>query len=166
MKVNYRAEINLTLEEIKTLLHHQKNSTNRNKIQVLYWLKNGEVETITKAAKLLGVHRITVQRWWKRYQEGGVDKLLKNQPKRGRPPAIPSEVILGIEKQLNQETEGFKSYKEIQNWVKNKYQLDVKYSTLHNQVYSRMKAKLKVPRPSSIKKDPLESLEFKKNCPN
>ena len=47
MKVNYRAEINLTLEEIKTLLHNQKNSTNRNKIQVLYWLKNGEVETIT-----------------------------------------------------------------------------------------------------------------------
>lgn len=166
MKVNYRAEINLTLEEIKTLLNHQKNSTNRNKIQVLYWLKNGEVETITKAAKLLGVHRTTVQRWWKQYKQGGLKQLLHNQPKTGRPSAIPIEVIQGIEKQLNQETEGFNSYKEIQNWVKNKYKLDVKYSTLHNQVYSRMKAKLKVQRHSSIKKDPQASSDFKKNYPH
>ena len=119
MKVNYRAEINLTLEEIKTLLHHQKNSTKRNKIQVLYWLKNGEVETITKAAKLLGVQRITVQRWWKQYKQGGVSQLLKNPPKTGRPTAIPSEVIQGIEKQLSREKEGRTSYREIQQWVKN-----------------------------------------------
>ena len=85
------------------LLRHQKNLTNKNKVQVLYWLKLGEVETITKAAKLLGVNRITVQRWWKQYKEGGIDQLLRNKPKTGRPTAIPSEVIQGIEKQLNQE---------------------------------------------------------------
>lgn len=129
----------------------------------MYWLKLGKVETITKAAELLGVHRITVQRWWKKYKQGGLKQLLKKSPKTGRPPAIPHEVIQGIEKQLSREQEGFTSYKEIQNWVKNQYQLDLKYSTLHHQVYSRMKAKLKVPRPSSIKKDPQASSDFKKN---
>jgi hypothetical protein len=44
MKVNYRDEINLTVEDIKALLRAQKNSTNRNKLQVLYWLKSGEVQ--------------------------------------------------------------------------------------------------------------------------
>ena len=121
---------------------------------------------LLSSAKFLGVHRITVQRWWKKYQLGGVDKLLKTQPKTGRPTAIPSEVVQGIENKLNEETEGFKSYKEIQHWVKNKYQLNVKYSTLYNQVYRKMKAKLKVPRPSSIKKDPQASSDFKKNCQN
>ena len=87
---------------------------------------------LLSSAKLLGVHRTTVQRWWKQYKQGGLKQLLHNQAKTGRPSAIPIEVIQGIEKQLNQETEGFNSYKEIQQWVKKKYKLDVKYSTLHN----------------------------------
>ncbi len=132
MKVNYRDEINFTLEEIKTLLRQQKNSTNRNKLQVLYWLKLGEVQTITKAADLLGVHRTTVQRWWKEYKQGGINQLLEQKQRTGRPPSIPSEVIQGIKKQLSQENAGFKSYKEIQQWVKNEYQVDVKYSTLYH----------------------------------
>lgn len=132
MKVNYRDEINFTLEEIKTLLRQQKNSTNRNKLQVLYWLKLGEVQTITKAADLLGVHRTTVQRWWKEYKQGGINQLLEQKQRTGRPPSIPSEVIEGIEKQLSQENAGFKSYKEIQQWVKNEYQFDIKYSTLYH----------------------------------
>ena len=166
MKVNYKAQINLTLEEIKSLLCEQKTSTNRNKLQVLYWLKLGEVQTITKAAELLGVHRTTTQRWWKEYKQVGINQLLEQKQRPGRPPAIPSEVIQGIQKQLSQETEGFNSYKEIQQWVKTQYQFDVKYSTLYDQVYHRMKAKLKVPRSSSIKKDPQASLEFKKNYQN
>jgi hypothetical protein len=39
----------------------------------------------------------------------------------------------------------------------------VKYQTLHKQVYNRMKAQLKVPRLSSIKKDNAAGIEFKKN---
>jgi len=159
MKVNYRDEINLTVEDIKALLRAQKNSTNRHKLQVLYWLKLGEVQTMTKAAELLGVHRTTAQRWWREYKQGGINQLLEQKQRTGRPPAIPSEIIQGIEKQLSQETEGFKSYKEIQQWVKNQYQVQVKYSTLYHQVYHIMKAKLKVPRPSSIKKDPQASLD-------
>ncbi len=142
MKVNYRDEINLTLEEIKALLRAQKNSTNRNKLQVLYWLKLGEVQTITRASELLGVHRTTAQRWWKEYKQGGINQLLEQKQRTGRPSAIPSEVIEGIQKQLSQKPEGFKSYKEIQAWVKSQYQFDVKYSTLYHQICHRIKAKI------------------------
>jgi HJR/Mrr/RecB family endonuclease len=47
-------------------------------------------------------------------------------------------------------------------WVEKNYQISVKYQTLHKQVHYRMKAKLKVPRRSSIKKDNLAGIEFKK----
>jgi len=42
--------------------------------------------------------------------------------------------------------------KLIGKWVEDKYQISVKYQTLHKQVHYRMKAKLKVPRRSIIKK--------------
>jgi putative transposase len=40
-------------------------------------------------------------------------------------------------------------------WVEENYQISVKYQTLHKQVHYWMKAKLKVPRPASIKNDNL-----------
>jgi hypothetical protein len=46
--------------------------------------------------------------------------------------------------------------------VEDNYQLSVKYQTLHKQLHYRMKAKLKVPRRVSNKKDELVALEFKK----
>jgi putative transposase len=42
--------------------------------------------------------------------------------------------------------------KLIGKWVEDKYQISVKYQTLHKQVHYRMKAKLKVPRRSIRKK--------------
>ncbi len=53
--------------------------------------------------------------------------------------------------------------KLVSKWVEDKYQISVKYQTLHKQVHYRMKAKLKVPRPESIKKDKAAGIEFKKN---
>ena len=47
-------------------------------------------------------------------------------------------------------------------WVEENYQLSVKYQTLHKQVHYRMKAKLKVPRRYSNKKDVSAAIEFKK----
>lgn len=47
-------------------------------------------------------------------------------------------------------------------WVENNYQLSVKYQTLHKQLQTPMKAKLKVPEPLSNKKDELAAREFKK----
>jgi hypothetical protein len=47
-------------------------------------------------------------------------------------------------------------------WVEENYQVSVKYQTLHKQIRYRMKAKLKVPRLLSNKKDPAAPIEFKK----
>jgi putative transposase len=47
--------------------------------------------------------------------------------------------------------------------VEKNYQVSVKYQTLHKQIRYRMKAKLKVPRRFSNKKDPAAAIEFKKN---
>ena len=78
--------------------------------------------------------------------------LLKTGKSTGRPRVIPKAVIAGLSEKLSEESCEFKSYKEIGKWVEDKYEISVKYQRLHKQVYYRMNAKLKLPRPSSIKK--------------
>jgi len=163
MKVNYQERINLSAEELKIILSKQRNLTNRQKIQALYWLKAGYSQSITDVALRLGIHRITVYRWLKQYSDGGLSSLLKILHPTGRPRVIPSAVVTGLSKKLSEEACEFKSYKEIAAWIKDNYQISVKYPTLYKQVHSRMKAKLKVPRRSSIKKEQSAAIEFKKN---
>jgi len=163
MKVNYPERIDLSVEELKIILSEQRTIINRQKIQALYWLKAGLSSSLTDVAERLGVHRITVHRWLKQYSVGGLTSLLRIGKSTGRPRVIPKAIIAGLSKKLSDESCEFKSYKEIGKWVEDKYQISVKYQTLHKQVHYRMKAKLKVPRRSSIKKDNAAGIEFKKN---
>ena len=117
-------------------------------------LKSGLSQSITDVAEVLRVHRITVQRWFKQYSEGGLSSLLKLGQSTGRPRAISSEIIVGISTKINSDSCEFKRYKEIATWVEKDYQVSVKYQTLHKQIRYRMKAKLKGPRRLSNKKYP------------
>jgi putative transposase len=92
-----------------------------------------------------------------------LSSLLKLGQSTGRPRAISSEIIAEISTKINNDSCEFKSYKEIATWVEENYQVSVKYQTLHKQIRYRMKAKLKVPRHLSNKKDPKLASEFKKN---
>jgi putative transposase len=163
MKVNYQERLEANVSELKIIMQRQRSITNPQKVQALYLLKSGSSQSITDVAELLGVHRITVQRWLKQYSNGGLSELLKLRRATGRPRVISQEVISGISTKISEETCQFKSYKEIGKWVEDNYQVSVKYQSLHKQLHYRMKAKLKVPRRVSNKKDELAAIEFKKN---
>jgi len=77
MKVNYPERIEDTVTELKIIISQQRTVTNRQKVQALYLLKSGLSQSITDIAELWRVHRITVQRWFKQYSEGGLLSLLK-----------------------------------------------------------------------------------------
>jgi putative transposase len=94
-------------------------------------LKSGLSQSITDVAELLGVHRITVLRLLKQYNDGGLSSLLKLRRSTGRPRVIPSEVIAEISTKISQESCEFKSYKEIAAWSKTtiKYPSNIKLYT-------------------------------------
>ena len=60
MKVNYPERIEDTATELKIIMLQQRTVTNREKVQTLYLLKSGLIQSITDVAEILGVHRITV----------------------------------------------------------------------------------------------------------
>jgi transposase len=78
-------------------------------------------QSITDVAELWRVDRITVQRWLKQYNDGGLSLLLKLRRSTGRPPVIPSEVIAGTSKKISDESCEFKGYEEILAWVEDNY---------------------------------------------
>ncbi len=65
MKVNYQERIEDCVTELKIIMSQQRTITNKQKVQALYLLKSGLSPSITDVAELVGVHRITVQRWFK-----------------------------------------------------------------------------------------------------
>jgi len=138
-------EIKETSTQLQEILNLQKNVSSYRKIQALYLLKTKQVKTVKDIAIALGVHRVTVQRWFKEYRDRGVESLLVSRKKSGRPQAISNLALTGLKERLKQADNGFKSYGAIQKWIRSEYGEKIDYKTLHGRVRDRLKAKLKVP---------------------
>ena len=160
-----KLEIQETLSELQTLLKQQKTGFGKERIQALYLLKTRQVETVQHLAVVLGRGRITVQRWLRLYRSGGITLLLEQKKSSGRPKAIPLDVRKQLYKELL-EREGFKSYGEIRTWLRASEGIEVSYKVVHDTVRYQLKAKLKAPRPRSVKQKEGVEEEFKKNCRN
>jgi len=76
---------------------------------------------------------------------------------------IDGEMLTQLQTRL-QEADGFKSYREIQQWIEQTFGKQVKYKTVHKTVRYRLKAKLKVPRPLSLKQNQ-QAVSLFKNIP-
>lgn len=148
-----KLEISETADELQALMNQQQRASQRSKVQVLWWLKSGQASGVGQLAQMSGHHRTTVSRWLSQYRQGGLATLVKVAPRSGRPRAISGEVLSQLQSEL-QEPEGFKSYKEVQQWLAAVQGQRVPYKTVHKTVRYRLKAKLKAPRPASEKQTP------------
>jgi transposase len=151
-----RRAIPIIKEELKELnekLRQEKNPRRKTRLHMLVLLKSRGAKTRKKAAEHLAVNRNTIMFWLDLYESGGIDTMLQIKSPGPQPGqySIPIEVIEELNKYL-QEPTGFGSYGQIQNWLRNNYGLDVKYKTVHRIVRYELRAKLKVPRKSHVKK--------------
>lgn len=158
-------QITQSADELKACMAQQRTATQRSKLQVLWWLRTGQAQTIQQAVDWSGYHRSTVSRWLKQYRDGGLDGLLQVNPRSGRPRAITGEVLEGLKREL-EDSEGFDSYGEVQKWLSLFHEQEVPYKTVHKTVRYYLKSKLKVPRPVSEKQEPGAVEAFKQTLPS
>ncbi|HJW28562.1 MAG TPA: helix-turn-helix domain-containing protein [Saprospiraceae bacterium] len=151
-----------TADELKQLMHAQQKAKLKERIQALYLLRNERAKTLQDLADFLGRSISTIESWLTRYRTKGVLGLLAWNYSGGQPPAIPEPVLTELREKLSQ-LPAFKSYGEIQQWLKEEYGLEIHYKTVHQTVHYKLKAKLKVARPTHIKRDDTAVVEFKKN---
>lgn len=153
------------LESVEELEHHlQQVSTARDqeRLQMLYWLKQGFVQSRQGLAKLLHRNERTLYEWLCQYKQGGIAGLLALKRAPGKASKIPPAALEVLHQKL-QEPEGFRSYGEVQQWLAQHWGVSISYPTAHRVVRYRLHSKLKVPRPHSSQADAAAQAEFKKN---
>jgi len=151
-------------EALEKQLKHARRASQKERLQMLWWLKTEQVTEHQQLAQRLGRDPSTISRWLQKYRRGGLSELLEVKTAPGQVPQITSEALAGLQQRLTSGT-GFSSYGEIVSWLKTEYGLEMHYATVYYWVHYRLKAKLKVPRPQSAKQDKTAVEQFKKTLP-
>ncbi len=156
----FRIEISESEAELKSRLQSGRDGSQKEKLQMLWWLKSGQVKEQQEISKRLGRDSSTVTRWLQKYRQGGLTKLLQVKKAPGAARKLSDEVIAALQQRLNQE--GFTSYTAIVEWLEQELGQTVEYGTVYQWVRYRLGAKLKVPRPGSHQQDAVAVERFKK----
>jgi transposase len=143
--------IHETPEALQQFLHTESDAQRHQRVQALYILRTQQARTRKQVARLLGVSRNTVGRWLAAYETGGVSQLLTIAKAPGKVPLLTLAMQQALRERLAQ-PEGFASYKAIWQWLQHDYSVPIAYKTVHRFVRYTLRAKLKVPRKSHIKK--------------
>lgn len=158
----FQVEVNESVEELKHRLRHAVTSSTKERVQMLYWIKQSAIATRKELAQKLGRDESTIYRWLKKYRQGGISHLLEVKTPPGKKSQISEREMNRLKERLS-EPQGFKSYGEIQDWLNQELGVVLAYPSVHKIVRYRLKAKLKIPRPRSPLAKPQVQDTFKKN---
>ncbi len=150
-------DITESVKELKSLMSTAKDTTEKDKIRMLYLLKSGEAKNRIGVAALLGMCRETIGQWLSKYEARGLEQLLERRYAPGRKPFMTPDQLETLREKLN-EPEGFSSYVEIHRYVIETFGVEISYQAIYALVHDRWHAKLKVPRKSHIKKTPMQQM--------
>jgi transposase len=158
-------EIKESLDELVQQLQEVETQVDKERLQVLYWLKQEQAPTIGAIAKAIGKHRNTVGSWLLKYREGGVESMLERKARTGGVRKIPQWAENALAKRLTDAEHGFKSYGEVQQWLAETLGVEAEYHAVYQMTRYRLKAKLKEARPQNSKQDRERQEAFKKTLP-
>jgi len=130
-------------ESLEKQLKNSRTASQKERLQMLWWIKTGQITKHQTLAQLLGRNGSTVTRWLQKYRQGGLSELLAVKKAPGKSRHLTSEALTGLQERLKKGP-GFNSYGEIVEWLKVNYQLDLRYATVYHWVHYRLKGKLKV----------------------
>ncbi len=154
-------EVKESAAELKQL-YKRGSPTKQKRLQMLLVLAKGKHQSKDSLALALGVSGQSVQTWRTLYLSGGLDLLLLDERggfKQGR---ITPAAKAKLEKRLSSPTEGFTSYWEVQQWLKDSFGIEMNYHAVYKFLRRNFGVKLKVARKSHVHKDPAAEAFFKK----
>ncbi|MEH1810775.1 helix-turn-helix domain-containing protein [Nostoc sp.] len=156
-------EVKESLDDLVKRLSQAETAKAKERLQVLYWLKQKNAPTISAIAKAIGKHRNTVQAWLWKYRHGGLDEMLELKRSLGGVRVIPQWAEAALAKRLEEPGQGFESYGAVQQWLAQTLGVEAEYHAVYQMTRYRLQAKLKVPRPQHKKQKPQQRESFKKN---
>ena len=143
--------IHQSADELKQRFKEASHPATQQRLHALYLLASGQARSRQEVATLLGVDRNTVGRWLVTYERGGLSALLDVYIPAGKRKPLTPEQIVQLQQALAQ-PQGFVSYGAIRQWLADTFAVHLTYNAVHKLVRYKLRAKLKVPRSSHIKK--------------
>lgn len=146
-------DIKESVTELKTLLCHKTSLKKEKRLKSLLLIKSGKFKTRQQVADNVFVHIRTLERWLSNYKEGGIDQMISDKPKNKGSKIITSEMHNALSDRVNDPKNPFLGYWDAQDWIKEEFDVDVKYQRIREYLIQHFKTKLKTPRKSHYKKD-------------
>jgi transposase len=138
-------------QTLQSQLRSETDPRRRSRLQALYLLASGQAPSRQVLAKLMVVHRHTIQTWLRLYEAGGLSAVLTLKKAPGKRPSLTLAILTKLRARLAH-NRGFGSYGEIRQYLARVHKIHLAYSTVHKLVRYRLKAKPKAPRRSHPKK--------------
>ncbi len=157
-------EVKESVGELKQL-YRQLSPSKQKRIQLLLLMQKGKHQSKDSLAQALGVSGQSVHTWRRNYLKGGLSLLLEDSRGGFKQATILPTIKEQLDKCLSAPTQGFKSYKEVQQWLKESFGIEMKYSALYQFLKRSFAVKLKVGRKMHIQKSPAAEAVFKNALP-
>lgn len=154
-------DVKESLNELSEQLRQAETPSAKERLQVLYWLKQDKAPSISAIAKGIGKHRNTVQTWLSQYRAGGMAAMLELKKSPGGVRVIPQWAETALAKRLQEPNHGFSSYGKVQQWLSETLGIEAEYHAVYQMTRYRLKAKLKAARPQNCKQDSEQREAFK-----
>lgn len=144
-----RLDLKNEAQEVASRFSKEKIIWKKERLQTLKLLLETEL-SYAEVAEIVGKDPSSVKKWARMFREGGLESLLIRGNGGGRKPMMPLEVE---EKLVEQLKEGqFRTAGQIAHWLKKEHQLEYGKGSIYY-VLGKLGGRLKVPRPSHLKKD-------------
>ena len=156
-----KEEIKETEEELKLEMNKEKDTRKKERLMFLFIIKSSQARVMTIVSKVLGKNRATMREWALKYKTGGKEELLKRETSNGVPGILTVEEILKLDEKLKT-SEGFISYEGVRRWLREEFNKEMTYNGVFDLCKYRLKASLKVPRPSNPSQNKEQFEAFKK----
>lgn len=121
-------------------------------------------QSLGQIAQAVGRSRSTIQEWFEDYRTGGIEALLKDG--RDENPGAPTKFTPEAKAQMQEglKTGKWRSVPQMSAWLRTQHKIQMALSSLYNHL-GKAGARLRVPRPSHVKKDPAAAAAFRETLP-
>ena len=119
---------------------------------------------LDQIARSVGHSRSTIQAWFDAYRTGGVEALLRDG--RADNPGVPGKLTPEAKTQMEAglKTGRWRTVPQLRAWLQGQHGIRLALSSLYNRL-GKAGARLRVPRPSHVQKNPAAAVEFRKTLP-
>lgn len=152
-----RLDVKNESAEVLLLFKKEKLLWRKERLQTIKLLLETE-KSYDEVAQIVGRHPSRVRKWADEFRAGGIDQLLTRGNGGGRKSLMPREVQDALTEKLRGGT--FRTAGQIEQWLKDEHQLEYGKGSIYYML-GKLGGRLKVPRPSHEKKDPLKEVEFR-----